>query len=259
MSLIAATPAPLPAVTRWRTIIVCHVLAALLFLSWYALPGKPAWERLDEAVFTMLNGGICHAPHALQVLVAFMNTHLFDAMSAGVMIGLMLLYVVWPAVLQPDTGKTPAERAGIILYAGLFMLVVIVLRRQTGLMEFDRPSPTRVLEYCDLRDFMSVMTPKVSAGNSFPSDHFIAAIFFAVLMARLCGRRWFYAALALAPFFFVPRIIGGAHWLSDGVIGTASFSLVALSWGLFTPLTGRAVAGLTAFAARIMPRLPFIK
>ena len=43
-------------------------------------------------------------------------------------------------------------------------------------------------------------------------------------------------ASILAFIFIMPRLVGGAHWLTDGLIGGVVPALVAASWLLATPL-----------------------
>jgi membrane-associated phospholipid phosphatase len=40
-------------------------------------------------------------------------------------------------------------------------------------------------------------------------------------------------------FFSLPRLIAGAHWLSDILVGGVSIALIALAFGLYTPLLNR--------------------
>ena len=50
---------------------------------------------------------------------------------------------------------------------------------------------------------------------------------------------WSLAAALLVVFFSLPRLIAGAHWLSDILVGGVSIALVTLAFGLYTPLLNR--------------------
>ena len=49
-------------------------------------------------------------------------------------------------------------------------------------------------------------------------------------------RRSAIVASILAVIFMMPRLISGAHWLTDDVIGGALPALLVVSWLLATPL-----------------------
>ena len=80
---------------------------------------------------------------------------------------------------------------------------------------------------------------KDSAGNSFPGDHGIMAMIFAGFMLSFGDRVTRLASIALVTCAVAPRIMVGAHWLSDVMVGSLSLALLLLPWVLCTPLASR--------------------
>ena len=100
-----------------------------------------------------------------------------------------------------------------------------------------RDSPTLVVENCvRLSEKISWMRIKDDSNKCFPADHATTAILFAATYAFYAGRRLGTAACAYAVFLCMPRMIVGAHWLSDVIIGSGSIALVLLSWAFCTPM-----------------------
>jgi membrane-associated phospholipid phosphatase len=50
------------------------------------------------------------------------------------------------------------------------------------------------------------------------------------------GRRFGLVCLFMTVIFSLPRLIGGAHWLTDDLVGGGFITLLAMSWLLATPL-----------------------
>jgi membrane-associated phospholipid phosphatase len=51
----------------------------------------------------------------------------------------------------------------------------------------------------------------------------------------------------------MPRIIGGAHWLTDFVVGGMAFAFAAVSWAVHTPLAGASCRALHRLFLRMQP------
>lgn len=77
---------------------------------------------------------------------------------------------------------------------------------------------------------------KDRSGSSFPGDHGMMLLIFAVYMWKYIGKDAFIKAMAVFIIFSLPRIMGGAHWFTDVFVGSVSFVLLVLSWILLTPL-----------------------
>ena len=75
-------------------------------------------------------------------------------------------------------------------------------------------------------------------------------LIFTFYMLRYFGRKAFAASLLVVVVFSLPRIMSGAHWLTDVVVGAGSICSIVLGWMLLTPASDRVIA----FFDRYLPR-----
>jgi len=223
---------------HWKKLLLCHVLAGALLVSLFWEPASAAWAWADEAAFFAMNGTLS-SNEIWQKTMAFANTRLYDKLSTLLLIGVLLSYVLlgW--------GEQMPKRLAIAVFVGLYMLIFTYGRRQLGLFEFDRASPSlELLPFYDLREMYPEMRPKTASGNAFPSDHAIACILFVSLFWYYAGWKAGLISAALMPIFMLPRLFGGAHWLSDAVIGGGFYALMIMGWAVYSPLGSRCIKGM---------------
>lgn len=67
-------------------------------------------------------------------------------------------------------------------------------------------------------------------------------LIFTFYMLRYFGKKAFAASLFVVIVFSMPRIMSGAHWLTDVVVGSGSICSIVLSWMLLTPASDRIIA-----------------
>lgn len=67
-------------------------------------------------------------------------------------------------------------------------------------------------------------------------------LIFSAFMLRYFGKKAFGVALIIVVVFAFPRVMIGAHWLTDIVVGSLSAVLIGLPWVLMTPLSDRLIA-----------------
>ncbi len=84
---------------------------------------------------------------------------------------------------------------------------------------------------------MTNLMTKDSSGDSFPSDHGLMLLTFCCFMHRYISVKAFSIALLIMVIFALPRIMAGAHWFTDIVVGSLSVVLIGTSWLLLTPLS----------------------
>lgn len=134
-----------------------------------------------------------------------------------------------------------------MLCIGLTMLVTAVIAKQFDMMlGFERPSATKfftlqgvpVLRVSELTGWPA----KDWSSTSFPGDHGMMLLIFTFYMLRYFGKRAFAASLLVVIVFSMPRIMSGAHWLTDVVVGSGSICSIVLSWMLLTPASDRVIA-----------------
>jgi membrane-associated phospholipid phosphatase len=101
----------------------------------------------------------------------------------------------------------------------------------------NRASPTMLIgEAVRLSSIYPDFGLKDYSGDSFPGDH--AAVLFTWLGYCLffVRNKWTPWILFVVVLFVMPRLMAGAHWMSDIMVGGISTALTALAFGLYTPL-----------------------
>ena len=202
--------------TRLPAILLLNAAGLALFFSWYIPADHGFWFPLDSGLFHFFNQALAKS-EAFLWLVAVTNNRAFDGCSLLAMGCLMLSF--W---LKED--KTGRRRIVII---GLVMLLTAVIINQLAqhLMPVKRASP-------------SLFFPNI---NSFPGDHGMMLLIFAGFMLRYFGKKAFAIALVIVVVFAFPRVMIGAHWLTDIVVGSLTAVLIGLPWVLMTPLSDRVI------------------
>jgi membrane-associated phospholipid phosphatase len=242
---------------RWRGrgLIACHLVAFILLASWLWPPARALWDRLDAGAFHLLN-----APLASNAAWAHVwgvcNMRPVD-LGFGLIMLCFLIIGNW---------IFPAARVRQALYAFLAVLLLLLLIRVGPLnelvkaMHWQRASPSLTVDgavrLTDLfpgwaRDWHM----KDSSGRSFPGDHASVLLLWAIFVSFVARgwRLWLVWLLAL--LFMLPRLVSGAHWLSDVLVGGVFLSLVAIGWGFYTPYAAKACALMERFLSPILLRL----
>lgn len=223
---------------RWRPAILTTQLAvaAILLGSWFSPMTRPLWDHLDAAAFHLLHGSVVTGSDPWRLFWAATNTRLFDAVSAVVF---AIVFLSW--VVAGGWARLPDRIAAGVL---LTLVTVLVLHVSSNIIfTFERLSPSLVLEpVFRLSPLIEGVKVKDQSGNSFPGDHGTAVVHFAAFIWAFCGRTRGLVALAVALFVVMPRMMGGAHWITDLLVGSASIALVSTALLLATPLAGLLVA-----------------
>jgi len=219
--------------TRLPLILLLNAAGLALFFSWYLPVNHGFWFPLDSAVFHFFNQELVKS-EAFLWLVAITNNRAFDGISLIAMGCLMLSF--W---LKED--KTGRRR---IMIVGLVMLLAAVVINQLAqhLMPVMRASPS--LYFPDINRVSELLhiPTKDASKDSFPGDHGMMLLIFSAFMLRYFGKKAFAIALIIVAVFAFPRVMIGAHWLTDIVVGSLSAVLIGLPWCLMTPLSDRIIA-----------------
>ena len=210
-------------------LLVGGATASFVLVSWFTEPLRPLWDSLDAAVFYALNGTL-ETGDAWRWFWAAANTRIVDACSAALFGAIFAVYLFrsgWNGLLLRFS-------QGCFLAA--FTIFTLDLS-SNWIFTFERLSPSLTLEpVYRLVDVITSVKVKDVSGNSFPGDHGTAVIMFTVLIWHFCGRQYGMFAAALASLLIWPRLVSGAHWASDLLVGSASIALLAMLIAVATPL-----------------------
>lgn len=211
-------------------LFACHLAALLLFFSWLIEPTRTLWLALDTQSFWAMNNSLAWG-ESWQILWAIANNRAFDLVSATAMLSVF----AWPALVSDRSNQR--RYIAMVLMVLITIMIFLTIGKQ---IPVDRVSATTDFEDAlRLSRLVPDIPTKDIASDSFPGDHglvlFIAA-----------GFAWFYLkrgaavlALLFMVIFTMPRLMSGAHWLSDELVGAVFLGTMALSWVFATPLHSR--------------------
>lgn len=221
-----------------RQILFYNVLAAVLIATWW-LPSVLFWTYLDDDVFYFFNQFIGPLyPHWTETL-ALLNTRAFDHVMFGVLLGMLFL------AMRRDRSGGWQKWLAIGLVMSAVAATMGALLHEHLLMA--RPSPTLWHGQVNLLSDYTTLHAKDSASDSFPSDHGLMAMVFASFMLRFADRLTAMLAVLLTVLVTLPRIMVGAHWVSDVYLGSLTIALVVLPWILCNSWITRLIARLASF------------
>lgn len=217
---------------QWRAFGLLHMIVLLLLVSWFwqDLPFRGWWDSLDRRLFFALNGSMEGSP-ASQKFWAIANHRAFDLVSAVLVLALFAIYAL------RDQGRALAKALAQFLLFFLFTLCVIEFAKL--FLDIGRKSPSLVLEpVLRLSELVPEIRAKDASGNSFPGDHATVLMIYTGYLWKVAGRRYGIAMVIIAILFVLPRVVGGAHWATDVLVGGLSVALFGLAWLFATPLFG---------------------
>lgn len=213
---------------QYSGILLLNIAGLALFFSWYLPTNHGFWFPLDAAVFHFFNQGIAENRTYVRLLT-ITNSRSFDACSLLAMGSLMLS--VW-------FRENSAGRRRVIII-GLVMLLsaVVVNQLAQNIMPVKRSSPSLFFpDAYRVSNMLSAATKDASA-DSFPGDHGMMLLIFCAFMWRYFSHKIFLISLSIFVVFSLPRVMIGAHWLTDIIVGSLTAILIGMPWILMTPLS----------------------
>ena len=218
---------------KLKKLLVPLGVTLLLILSWLSPWSRPYWDLLDRYTFFALNSWV-EKSLFWQNFWAFSGSSTMDWIGDGVMVLFFIL---------PCKGATAAQKKRKIaelIFSTLLILITTQIINDAlfhRLIQFSRKSPTLVYEEAfRLSHVIDWTLVKDYSSTSFPGDHATTALAFATIIYHLMGR-CLSSLLATfhALFLSLPRLIAGAHWMSDVLIGSLSIALIISSFVFATP------------------------
>lgn len=226
---------------NWLRLIIFHAVAFLLLASWLWQPARSLWDQLDKQIFHYLN-----APLATSSTWA----HLWAAGSmrlADMAVGLIMLFFLSKAnwLFAKDQVRTALFAFLSVLFLLLFIRIGL-FAPLVKTMHWQHDGPSLVLDgavrlgelFPEWDRFSHI---KDSSNNSFPGDHASVLLLWAMFLYPF-AKLWQRGLIGLLTvIFLLPRLVAGAHWGTDIFIGGVFLSLVAFSWGFYTPFAACSV------------------
>lgn len=227
----------LPPDSQWRpqAFFLFQLAAFVLLLSWIFPQQASLWQWLDIPFFHFINGSLGHW-QPWDLLWALLSTRLSDILALCAMLWLMLRRDL---VFSPEKMRTAFVSFVTLLF---FMLLIrIGFSSFIAMLDLKRGSPNHLLDsgyrlsscYPQFGRFLSV---KDSAASSFPGDHATVLMLWMLFMSFYARGKKLLLCLCIGLLFMAPRLIAGAHWLSDNIVGGGFIVLQATAWFYFTAL-----------------------
>lgn len=231
-----------------RRLLLCHALAAILLLTLFLPATQPFWAFFDVPFFKGLNGTLEGNPR-WQIFWALANHKLADWVED------FCVLLFFAAYVQQAAKGLRARRVIELLVCVLYIAAIIYFVNKTLFREhlkIPHPSPTLVIDSSfRLSEHLPWLKIKDDSSNSFPGDHATTAILFAAVISYLSTKRLAFLASCYALFLCLPRLITGAHWLSDIIVGSGAIALVFLSWLFCTPFFETSVRGIESLFQKL--------
>lgn len=236
---------------RWKLkhLLCAHLLVALLLFTLFFSPTKALWRLLDTAFFNLINPSL-EGPRWWQLFWAYANSKGADWVEDICFLGFFTTFVV------SGSRFVRVQRVSGLIICTLYAIAVFLFFNHMLVrlnLHFYWPSPSVVFDHAVmLSEKVPWLHIKDSAQKSLPGDHATTALNFAFFYGYLARGRLALFAGIYAALLCLPRLITGAHWLSDILVGTVCISLFFMSWLFFTPLFHTLSGRVENFILRIL-------
>ncbi|MGL4348402.1 MAG: phosphatase PAP2 family protein [Chlamydiales bacterium] len=233
----------------WNTkaLLFLHLSLGLIILSWNIPSTRLIWDYVDQKCFIFLHNWI-QTSTFWQNFWAIANHKRIDWLHDIFMTSFFLYYIKKGGMILR------VKRIAELLISILCFFSVICLINKTLIptyLSISRHSPSLTYEGAiRLSTKVDWLYVKDHSRTCFPADHGTTAVLFVTTVFFLMGRRVGFIGLLYGILFCLPRLVVGAHYLSDILIGSAGIALFALTWLYFTP----AMFFLTKMAENIIYR-----
>ena len=248
--------------SRWHTrnFILLQLVSFLLLLSW-AMPGtKALWHTIDTPVYRLLNGSLGYLP-AWDFLWALLSTRVADLLAAV----LMLCSLISGGLIFE---RQQLLRALLVFISLLVFTLIVrtVFTRAIDAAGLQHASPSVFFgdgfslsqAYPWMEEFMEI---KDRSSRSFPGDHASVLLLWTVFLSLFARGKRLLLVWLTGTLLILPRLVAGAHWLSDNLVGGGFVVMQTLAWGYYTA-AGKPVYRLLNFLAvpciRLARMLPLI-
>lgn len=222
-------------VFRLKPFLLLNVLALIIFYSWINDSARVYWDTLDLWSFEVLNGSLFQSNYWWSGMWAILNVRIADIFP----LFFIFLFFYFSNILFEKNQRF----YGLAGFVSLFLLLLIVREFFDFYVEYrslNRSSPSLQLDsVIRLSELYPNLPLKDFDRVSFPGDHAVVLVTWLGYCLFFVRNFWSLAAALLVVFFSLPRLIAGAHWLSDILVGGVSIALVTLAFGLYTPLLNR--------------------
>lgn len=239
-------------ISRWQVpyLFVWQVIAIFLLASWFIEPTRTFWLECDDFIFRYFNNSLRYGSDSWRMLWAVMNHRAFDAVSAG------LLTLVFIESAWRNGRATWAWHAAVV---SVTVIAVLIGTRIGHMIPVERPSATMLnQDTFRLNHWASGFETKDISYSTFPGDHGMVALIGFGYAFHYLGSWQALAAFGAGLVILMPRLVSGAHWLSDELVGAGFVGILVLSWSFYTPAADHLVGRLERYWRKVWPVEPVV-
>ena len=219
---------------KLKSFFLLQTLLTLLLVSLFWPKAAVYWQKLDIAFFKLINQSLLNSHH-WQIFWACANHKYADWLED---LCILAFFTIW---IQKSPSSLRKIRIAQLLFCVLYIAFILFFVNRMifrDLISIPRPSPSLIVENSVmLSEKIPWMKIKDVSKTSFPGDHATTALLFASSFSYLAGWRFAIPAWIYGSFLCMPRLITGAHWLSDVIVGSGGIALFFLSIAFCTPLS----------------------
>jgi len=228
---------------QWRpyVLIFANLTGILLFASWLLEPTHSLWMQLDTMVFWAMNNSLAEG-RAWQWLWAIANNRMFDIATMACMLMLFGHYSL----------RKDRQNLNRYISIGILLLITVLIASQIGkAIPITRPSATNDFPHALLlSQLVTDISTKDITGDSFPGDHGLILLLYAGFVGFFMSRSYGAIAFIMMIVFTLPRLMSGAHWLTDEIVGAGAIGIIILSWLFATPMQSIALNKIESWVKR---------
>lgn len=221
---------------KWniKGLIICHALVVFLLGTFLWHETKVHfWDKLDQFFFRLLNDTL-ESSQNWRLFWAFANHRYADWLEDVIIAAFFAIHI------RQSQKELRFRKASQLVFCIFYIAAILYFINRMLFriyLQIPRESPTLALDGgIRLSDYISWLNIKDDSLKSFPGDHATTAILFAASFYFFAPRRLGIIACIYGAFLCLPRLITGAHWLSDVVVGSGSIALFFLGWAFCSPL-----------------------
>lgn len=207
-------------------------LGILVILTIFYFNFKQYCYALDSWFFYFLNNNLLsHKP--AQYLFGWLSHKNESWLNVVVMISIHILAIIWVnKVSTENMAKMRIKKyrpIALSCYCWLSFQIILLINHFifNKWLQINRSSPSAIYPAIKLSVLLNNYNIKDVSNNSFPAGHALVVVYWWLFLRKYANTWMQVIAIIIGILFIIPRIVTGAHWMSDVI-----FSLI-LGWVYF--------------------------
>jgi membrane-associated phospholipid phosphatase len=218
---------------NWKIQPLLGSLAAIFFclLLWFNHYSHPWCEYIDKQFFLAMNKTLLWSTY-WQQLCGWLNHPAESWLNLVLMVAINFVAITFLPKNKRKHACIFVVYCWLLFQVGLFFSHAIF---GNSWLAIERASPSLVINPIIKLSNLVSFPVKDYSENSFPAGHTFVLIYWAGFTCKYATQKFKFLTYIVAIMLIFPRLISGAHWLSD-VIFTIAISYTWLALVIGTPL-----------------------